>query len=104
MESVVYYEYDGNLLTAAYCEDSEGNRIFECRIENGFVVERVLFDHDVKSGYLYEYDENNNLSQLSFYYDGDSIPGDHYFYIAVEVDAERAHYIREQQKYLIPIT
>lgn len=104
LQSVVYYEYDGELLSAAYCEDNAGNKVFECRIENGLITEKIFFDSDSEYGYRYEYDENNNLVQTTFYYDGESIPGDQYFYKAVEVDAERAHYLREQQKYLISIT
>ncbi len=103
LQSVVYYEYDGGQLKAAYCENNADNKIFECRIKNGLIVEKVFFDSDKEYGYLYEYDENNNLIKTTFCQDGESIPGDQYFYKAVKVNAERAHYLKEQQKYLIPV-
>jgi len=104
VQSVVYYEYDGEMLKAAYCEDIAGNKVFECRIENGLVMEKVFFDSDSEYGYNYEYDENNNLVKTTFCYDGQNTPGEQFFYKAVEVEADRAHYLQEQQKYLIPIT
>lgn len=104
LQSTVYYEYDGELLTAAYCTDNADNKVFECRIENGLVTEKVFFDPDVAYGYRYKYDENRNLTETEFYFNGETTPGDQYFYTAVEVDAERAPYLQEQQKYLIHIT
>lgn len=104
LQSVVYYEYDGEVLKAAYCEDTAGNIVFECRIENGLILEKNYFDPAGTYGYLYEYDENDVLVKTTFYYDGEYIPGDQYFYAAVEVDAERAHYLQEQQNHLIFIT
>lgn len=104
LQSIVYYEYDGEQLTAAYCEDNAGSKIYECRIENGLIVEKTFLDSEEAYGYRYEYDENNNLVQTTFCFEGDETPGDQYTYEAVEVDAERAHYLLEQQKYLFSIT
>lgn len=101
LQSAVYYEYDGKLLTAAYCEDNAGNKVFECRIENGLIVEKAYSGEGY--GYRYEYDKDNNLIEISFYQDGETIPGDQYFYEAVEVDGSRAQYLQEQQNYLITI-
>ena len=104
LQTVVYYEYDADVLKSVYCEDDEGNMVYKCRIENGLIVEKVLLDWNAGSGYRYTYDANGNLAEVIFYFEGEDIPGDHYFYQAVEVDAERAAYLLEQQKYLIAIT
>lgn len=104
LESAVYYEYDGGQLTAVYCEDYTGNRIYECQIENGLVTQKIFLDSSESYSYSYQYDENNNLVELTFCYEGETMPGDQYFYKAVEVDAQRANYLMEQQKYLVSIT
>ena len=103
LESIVYYSYDGETLSAVYCEDKEGNKVFECRIENGLVTEKVFFDTGSEYGYSYEYDENNNLVKTTFSYDGEIYPSEQYYYKAVEVDADRAWYLLAQQNYLLPI-
>lgn len=103
LQSVVFYTYDGELLTAAYCEDSTGNKVFECRVVDGLVMEKIFLGYDSEYGYRYEYDEKNNLIQTTVYMEGENLPGDQYVYAAVEVDADRARYLLEQQKYLIPI-
>jgi len=103
LESVVYYAYDGRQLTEAFCEDREGNKKFQCKVENGRIVEQTCFDSESEYGYRYEYDENGNLIEATYYQDGENFPGDQYFYEAVEVDAARAPYLLEQQKYLIPM-
>jgi YD repeat-containing protein len=104
LESVVYYEYEGNLLKAVYCNDNADNRVYECRVEKGLITEKNYFDSEIKYGYRYQYDENKNLVSTIFYYDGEDMPGDQYFYQAVEVDAVRANYLQKQQRYLISIT
>ena len=103
LETAVYYEYDGNQLMAVHGTDNAGNWMFECHITDGLVIEKVFFDSEPNYGYLYEYDENRNLIQTFFYFGDEITPGEQYFYQAVEVDAERAGYLLEQQKYLIPI-
>lgn len=103
LESAIYFEYDEKQLVSAYCEDKSGNKLFECRSENGLIVEKVYFDADEEYGYYYKYDDNNNLVETTVYYEGETTPGDCYFYKAVEVDAKRAAYLKEQQKYLISI-
>lgn len=52
---------------------------------------------------MYEYDDHGNLIKESVLYDGETIPGTMYYYKAVEVDAPRAPYLLEQQKYLISV-
>lgn len=103
LESAVYYEYDGRQLTEVFCQDKEGNKIFQCKVENGRIVEQNCYDSESEYGYRYEYDENGNLIKTTYYQDGVTFPGDQYFYEAVEVDAARAPYLLEQQKYLIPM-
>ena len=101
LDVATYYEYEGNQLTAAYSEDISGNMVSEYRVENGLIVEKKVCDPDEEFAYLYTYDENNNLVELTILWDGETLPGDRYIYEAVEVDAERAPYLIEQQKYLI---
>lgn len=103
LEAVTYFTYDSGKLTAAYGEDNAGNKLFECRVENGLIVEKIFLDSDEKYSYRYTYDEHNNLIQTTFYSGGEDTPGDQYFYQAVEVDPERAPYLLAQQRYLIAI-
>lgn len=101
LQTAVYCEYLEEELKVAYCVDQAGNTVFECRIQDGRVVEKIFNDPETTYGYLYEYDENGNLIQMTCYYDGEIIPGNQYIYMAVEVDADRAKYLIEQQKLLI---
>lgn len=103
LESIVHYEYDGETLKAVYGEDKEGNKLFDCRIENGRIIEKVCYDSETPYSYTYEYDSNGNLVKTSFIYDGEVMPGDQYSYKTVEVDYERAGYLKYQQQYLIKI-
>lgn len=103
LETIVYYEYDGETLNAVYCEDKTGNRLFDCRVENGLITEKICYDSESQYSYLYEYDENHNLIEMTILYDGESIPCEQYSYKTVEVDADRAWYLLSQQKYLLPI-
>lgn len=103
LQSVVYYEYTGTTLDAAWCQDNAGTVIFECRIDNGRILEKNYYDSSVRYGYRYDYDENNNPYSSTFYYDGENLPGERFFYQAVEVTAERAKYLLEQQRYLLSI-
>ena len=99
LNSTVRYEYNVTELHSVYCEDPEGNRLYDCCIENNFVVEKVYNDSE---GYSiqYEYDENGNLAMESVIFEGEHIPGVMYYYKEIEVDADRAPYLLEQQKYL----
>lgn len=99
LHSIVYFEYDGETLSAVYGEDAEGNKVFDCRIENGLIVEQRFSDYTM----FYKYDANNNLMESSILYEGETLPSEQYTYKAVEVDAERAYYLLEQQKFLVSI-
>jgi hypothetical protein len=102
--ATVRYEYVGTELCRVYCEDPEGNHIFDCRVENQRIIEKVCYDAGVYSySAMYEYDDHGNLVKESVNYDGEIIPGTMYYYKAVEVDASRAPYLLEQQKYLISV-
>ena len=103
LETIVYYEYDGETLIAVYCEDKAGNRLFDCLVENGLITEKICYDSESQYSYLYEYDSHNNLIEMTMLYDGESIPCEQYSYKAVEVDADRAGYLLSQQRYLLPI-
>jgi len=104
LQSTVYFEYDGETLSAVYCEDREGNDVFDCRVEQGLIVEKICYDAEGDSySYFYEYDANGCLIHSSMLYYEEQLPGDSYTYISVEVDARRASFLREQQRYLIPV-
>lgn len=104
LQVAVYFEYEDGQLIAAHSEDISGDIISEFRVENGLLVEESFYDYGTECRFLYEYDANNNLITSTYIYDGETLPGDEYIYVAVEVDAARAPYILEQQRYLIPIT
>lgn len=104
LETVTYYEYDGETLSAVYAETKEGDKVFECRIQDGRITEKVCYEADGSSySYLYAYDTNGNLIQTSFVFEGETLPCDIYTYKAVEVDADRAYYLQAQQAYLLDI-
>lgn len=104
LDSAVYYEYDGDTLSACWSEDSLCNKKFDCRVAEGRIVEQTFYDYSTPYGYTYEYDENGNLVQSLFVFDGDALPAVQYTYIQVQVSPERAQYLREQQKYLMTLT
>lgn len=106
LQSTVYYEYNGSKLSRVYCEAPKGGRIYDCRVENGVIIEKVCYSSDGSSShsYRYEYDANGNLIKETFLIDGEVLPGTTYQYKTVEVDADRAHYLKKQQQYLLSIT
>ena len=103
LTSTIYYQYEGETLVNVYCEDVAGTRIFDCEVVDGRIVEKTCYNGDTTYGYTYEYDENGNVAKSSFLCEGELSPSDSYTYKAVEVEADRAGYLLEQQKYLITI-
>lgn len=101
--ATVRYVYNGSALSSAYCEDQEGKRVYDCRVENNLIVEKAYNDSDGYSIH-YEYDDNGNLTQESVVFQGEHTPGVLYYYTEIEVDAQRVPYLLEQQKYLLAIT
>lgn len=101
LQSATRYEYEGTTLIAVYGEDPEGNKLFECKVENGRVVEKLCLDAPDPYGYRYKYDGNNNLVESTFFSEGEEIPNMQYTYFAVEVTAERARFLQAQQKFLL---
>lgn len=106
LQSTVIYEYNGEELWRVYCEDPEGNHIYDCRVEGGRIIEKVVYSTDSVTGcsYRYEYDDNGNLIMEYFVIDGEVLPGTSYSYKVVEVDYERAEFLKKQQAYLVSIT
>ena len=106
LQSTVIYEYNGEELWRVYCEDPRGNHLYDCRVEGGRIIEKVIYSTDSIAGcsYRYEYDDNGNLIMEYFLFDGELLPGTSYFYRAVEVDYERAEFLEKQQAYLVSIT
>lgn len=107
LQSVVYYEYEGEQLSRVYCEDAQGARLYDCHVENGRIAEKHCYaqegDYSYSYTYIYTYDENGNLALVEFLYEGERSPSDAYTYKAVEVDADRAGYLINQQKYQLSI-
>ena len=68
------------------------------------IIEKVGYSSDDSFSYRYEYDANGNLVKERMLYEGELIPVTTYIYKAVEVSANRAQYLLEQQKYLTSIT
>lgn len=103
LKSVTHYGYYGEQLVAVFSEDAEGNRIAGGNIENGRIAIMSYSEHEYGYKYSnrYEYDENGNLVKMTVIIDGETASGEEYSYKAVEVDADRAAYLLEQQKYLI---
>lgn len=104
LEYTVFYEYNGSELCRVYCEGSEGNHHYDCRVENGLIIEKAFADPEIDYSHFYEYDENGNWIMESVLYDGELTPSQVHTYKAVEVDADRAHYLLAQQNYLLSIT
>lgn len=106
LQSTVIYEYHGEELWNVHCEDPYGNHIYDCRVENGRIIEKVVYATDSTAGcsYRYEYDDNGNLIMEYLLINGELLPGTSYFYRTVEVDHERAEFLKQQQAYLVSIT
>lgn len=104
LQDTVYYEYNGEELSRVYCVDSTGEQTYECKIENGVIVEKVFSEAAGDIVYYYEYDENGYLIEENSLLEGEIMPVQIHTYKAVEVDADRAMYLLAQQKYLLSIT
>lgn len=105
LSCTISYEYDGDVLLRVYCIDTDDHLCYECRAENGCIVEQIYYDEDgyVSCAYDYKYDENGSLKQSVERFEEETYPLETYTYKAVEVDAERAQYLIEQQKFLVAI-
>lgn len=105
LQSTVKFEYSGEELFRVYCDDTDGVRLFECRVEGGRILEKVCYNYDGSYSHaiFYTYDENGCLIQDTYLIDGENLPNTTYSYKAVEVSWERAQYLQMQQAELIPI-
>ena len=105
LDTTVHYEYDGNVLQQAYCINEDNHMNYEYRIENGRIVEKICYDEEGSAirTYHLKYDKNGNLEQKIMHYAGELVSVESYTYRAVEVDASRAPYLIEQQKYLLSL-
>jgi len=103
LQSTLLFEYNGDELIRAYCQDPQENHLYDCRVENGVIIEKVVYSTESMEGcsYRYEYDGNGNLTAEYFLFDGELMPNMTYSYKAVEVDAHRAGYLKYQQAYLL---
>ena len=100
LDFITMYEYDGQTLIASHCEFAEsGVFMYDTKVENGRIVEKYYKDCDPSMTYQLNYDEHGNLiSEIS---DDITAYSDYYTYKAVQVDAARAPYLREQQRHFI---
>ena len=105
VDSVLHYEYDGDMLQRAYCMNWDEHMTFEYRCEDGRVVERICYTEEGSKACTHDfsYDENGNLVQETTHEDGKTAPTKAYTYKAVQVDATRVPYLVEQQNYLLSI-
>lgn len=101
LEGAVICEYRDGALVGVYGEDREGNRLFECLVENGRVIRRTYKDAGTSFSDQYEYDQNGNLVKSVLVMDGAEIPGAQYRYTAVRVPASRVEFLRSQQSFLL---
>jgi len=103
LEIITHYQYDGDVLSAVYGEDGNGNKLFDCQVENGLIVKKTFPDENDNYSYLYTYDEHNNLTASTIVCGDETIPNMQYSYFTVEVDAARARYLQGQQQYLFTV-
>lgn len=103
LESIVICEYDGEELTAVYCEDADGTPVYEATLSNGRIVEKFFLDPDYPSAYMYAYDENGNLHTEEYVADGMRMVVSMYSYKTIEVDYDRAQYLLKQQDYILSL-
>lgn len=104
LEGVTRYEYDGEELIRVYHEDPQGEHVFDCRVENGIIVEKSFSQSAGGYAYFYEYDANGNLVKETGLVEGETLPIQSHAYKAVEVEPERVPFLLAQQKYLLDIT
>lgn len=103
LQNIVICEYDGEELTAVYCEDANGTPVYEAKLENGRIVEIFSLDPDYPSAYIYAYDENGNLLSQEYMADGMRMVVSMYSYKTIEVDYDRAQYLLKQQNYILSV-
>jgi len=106
LQSTAYYVYRGDELWQLWCEDPYGNHLYDCRVEDGVILETVYYTSDggYSHSYMYEYDANGNLVCENFMSaEEGSFTQKVHHYKAVEVDAARAQYLLRQQEQLATI-
>ena len=101
LEEMVRYEYDGETLKSVYCENANGDLIYDCKIENGRIVKEIHNDSSEEYCFNYKYDENGNLIESTFEMSGEITPSYTYEYETIKVDSERAMYLYYQQNYIL---
>lgn len=104
LQTSVIFKYDGEKLKDVYCENAEGELIYDCVLKNGRIMSENHYDAAYAYGYTYKYDKNGNLISKSIVMDGETQPLVEYSYKAVKVDYDRACYLQQQQKYLLSIS
>lgn len=100
LQDIVIYEYANGILKSVRCETATGEKIYECKVEKGRIVERVSCDSDDPYSYTYKYDKNGNLIEVYITIEGETMLDSKYTYKAVKVSPQRAAYLQQQQSIL----
>ena len=104
--SVVYYTYTDGVLSAVHNEDPQGVKQYDCRVENGKILEKTHYTSEgtVDFSYSYEYDKKGRLVASTFTSEGATEPSETFQYRKMQVDPARVPYLMSQQNYLLSIT
>lgn len=103
LESTEHREYGDGQLLRLWCEDVQENHQFDCRVEDGVVIETVFYGPYGVYSYDYKYDDHGNLTEEIFREGAESFVRETHMYKAVEVPHARARYLQKQQAHLMSI-
>ena len=100
LQDIVLYEYDNGTLKAVRCEDPQGKKLYECKVENGRIVERTCYSGNDVYSYKYNYDKNGNLQELTITIDGVTMVDSLFNFVPAEVEPDRVEHLKQQQAIL----
>ncbi len=103
LQSEVRCEYDGDVLSGVFCENADGEAVYECLVKNGRIAEKISYEYEYDSRVFYEYDAQGNLIKITYLADGETEAVESYSYKTIETDANHAQYLCQQQAYLLSI-
>ncbi len=104
LQSMVRCEYEDDVLSGVFCENADGDAVYECVVKNGRIAERINYEYeDYHTRAVFEYDAQGNLTKITYLADGEPEAVELYSYKLIETDANRAQYLRQQQAYLLSI-
>lgn len=100
LQSTEYREYKDGVLFRLWCETPQGDHLYDCRVENGVILEKAVNGPYGAYSYFYAHDDQGNLIEEVFSEAGESFVRETHKYKAVEVSYERAQYLLKQQEQL----